>query len=183
MFDILKKITARKNRSNQMAESNEEIQSFNDYVLAEVVAIPEDFKLENHLKMRERMGIFKSSMVNIKHLNLISESVKYSPFFIVLNNQNISIHSCMYYLHIVNELGLVLKSVDNPIRKSTTYENYVSRLKQDDFQILRGIEFKRIHFIIVNVVPLLQQNVIQEASQAIANIQQYQKEIEKELLK
>ena len=88
---------------------NELAVTLEHYLVAEVVAIPPEFELKHHLKMREQMGIFESTKVNLKDLLIMADGVKYSPFFMIMNNLNISIQSCMYFLHLINELGLVLK--------------------------------------------------------------------------
>jgi len=164
-------------------DSNELAVTLEHYLVAEVVAIPPEFELTHHLKMREQMGIFESTKVSLKELLIMADGVKYSPFFMIINNLNISIQSCMYFLHIINELGLVLKGVHNPIRKSDTYERFTKEWDQNKWNIIRGQEVKSLHFIIINVVPFLQQDAVDEAIKIVNNILSYQTEIEKELAK
>ena len=153
------------------------------YLVAEVVAIPPEFELTHHLQMREQMGIFEGSKITLKELKIISEGVKHSAFFMIMNNLNLSIQSCMYYLHIINELGLVVKGVHNPIRKTDTYRRFATEWDQNKWNIIRGQEVKSLHFIIINMVPMLQQSAVDEAITIVNDILSYQQEIEKELAK
>ena len=40
----------------------------NDYLMVEVVAVPESFQIENHLKMREAAGIFENEKMTLSNI-------------------------------------------------------------------------------------------------------------------
>ena len=155
-----------------------------DYFVVEFVAIPPDFDILNYLTLREQAGIFKETDdTNITHIKNIIESIKYSSVFAMLNNANISPSSCMYVLHVLNELGLVLRSIHNPIRKDG-YKQFIKTnetcTKEDRWIYVNGQEIKRVNFVIVNIFNLMSEDVINESMSIAQNLQNYQKHIDEE---
>lgn len=152
--------------------------NIDNYVVAEFVAVPENFDLDAHLSMREQVGIFSVNQINTNQVHIISQGVVNSPVFSTMNNALLSPQSCMFYLLLLDELGLILKKVDNPFRRLNN--NYIDFMKHWDdqrYNYVRGQDVLRISFLIINIVPLLQQNVIDEAVKAANNIIKYQEEI------
>lgn len=149
-----------------------------NYIMAEFVAVPPDFDIKSHLSMRERVGIFNIKDVNMKHVNLISEAVTHSPIFSTLNNATLHPRSCFFFLQLLWELGLVLKSIDNPLRRGQEeYKDFAKRWEDDMRTFVRGQEVEKISFMIVNIVPLLDQNVINEAWDALNDLKRFQEEV------
>jgi len=156
-------------------ESNLRIKN---YFVAEFVAVPENFDLNAHLSMREQVGIFMVDKIDIRQVSIISQAVVHSPVFNTMNNALLSPKSCMFYLSLLGELGLILKKVDNPFRRGHgNYKEYIERWENDRGTYIRGQEVMRINFLIVNIIPLLQQNVIDEAVKIVNDITKYQEEI------
>lgn len=151
-----------------------------NYIIAEFVAVPADFKIESHLHHRENFGIFEVEDIHLKQVGIISDTVKNSAVFASMNNALLDPKCCMFFLYILNELGLVLSKVDNPIRRHNqdTYLEFAKRWKDDQRTFIRGQEIMRISFLIVNIVHLLNEEIIGQATKAIQNVQKYQMEIE-----
>jgi hypothetical protein len=74
---------------------------------------------------------------------------------------------------------LILSKVDNPIRRHNqdTYLQFAKRWADDQLTFVRGQEVMRISFLVVNIVHLLSEEIIGEATKAIQNVQKYQIEI------
>jgi len=142
-----------------------------EYFMVEVVAVPPNFEITNHLKMREAAGIFDHEKVNLRQLITISMAVKATPIFSALNNPLLDPYSCMYFLHIMAQLGLIIKSADNPIKRNREeYEVFLKRWEEGRHIYVRGQDVLRMNFIVINLVPLYQQNVMDEAVDAVNSV-------------
>ena len=152
-----------------------------NYIIAEFVAVPPDFKIESHLHLRENFGIFEIKDIHLNQVGIISDVVKNSAVFSSMNNSQLDPKCCMFFLYILNELGLVLSKVDNPIRRHNqdTYLQFAKRWEDDQFNVIRGQEVMRISFLVVNIVHLLSEEIIGQATKAIQNVQKYQMEVNK----
>jgi len=154
--------------------------SVKEYLMVEVVAAPPNFEITNHLKMREAAGIFDHEDVNLRQLVIISEAVKATPIFSILNNPLINPHTCMYYLHIMGQLGLIIKSVDNPVKRDREeYETFLKRWKKGRHVYVRGQDVLRMNFIIINLVPMYQQHVMDEAVKAVESVLEHTDAVKK----
>lgn len=154
-----------------------------NYVVAEFVAIPPDFKIESHLHLRENFGIFEIDDIHLKQVGIISDVVKNSAVFSSMNNALLDPKCCMFFLYILTELGLILSKVDNPIRRSNhdTYIEFTKRwAKENDRTYIRGQEVMRISFLIVNIVHLLSEEIVGQAMEAVKSVQKYQIDINKD---
>lgn len=151
-----------------------------EYLMVEAVAIPPDFEIENHLKMREAAGIFENEHVNLKQLTLIAEGVKASPIFASLNNPIIEPHTCMYFLHIMEELGLVVTTVDNPVKRNRQeYQSFLAGWSDQQRNYVRGQDVFRMNFIVINLYQLYQKNVMEEVVEAVNHIIQHGEDVKK----
>lgn len=151
-----------------------------EYLMVEAVAIPPDFQIENHLKMREAAGIFENEHINLKQLALISEGVKSSAIFASLNNPLIEPHTCMYFLHIMEELKLVVTSVDNPVKRNRQeYNKFLEQWSQQQVNFVRGQDVYRMNFIVINLYKLYQQKVMDEVVEAVNQIIQHGEDVKK----
>lgn len=153
--------------------------SIENYLVTEVVAVPLDFDIKNYLSMREQIGMFPTDEVNFRQLEVISMGVTFSSVFSSMNNPIINPYSVGYFLHILDEIGLIIKSQHNTIRKTYSGKSYLEfckHWKNEEFQYIRGQEVKRISFVIVNVVQLLQKNIIKEVKKALEDVITYQTE-------
>jgi len=175
-------------RLNMNLDDKQEVRELNikveNYFSIEFVAIPPDFNLESYLSMREQVGITEFKDVDIGSVKKIAMAVTHSPVFAVMNNALLSVSSCMYFLHIINELGLVLKTIPNPMRMSGSdykyfIKNHEQRGKHDIY--IRGQEVNHLNFIIVNLFPMMEGDVITEAMTIAQNLQKYQAEVDEKL--
>jgi hypothetical protein len=150
-----------------------------NYLVTEVVAVPPDFDIKNYLSMREQVGMFKADKVDQKQLEIISMGVTCSSIFSSMNNALINPYSVGYFLYILDEIGLIIKSHHNSIRKSYSGKSYLefcTHWQDENYNYVRGQEVKRLSFVIVNIVQLLQKDIIKEAKKALAEVVKYQTE-------
>ena len=154
------------------------------YTAVEFVAVAPDFDVTNYLSLREGAGIFKFNKVNLYHVIKIADAVKHSPVFATMNNALLSASSCMYFLSIVNELGLILKSIHNPMRMDgSKYTEFIKQYEKtnESYIYIRGQEIKHLNFIIINLFSMMNQNVINEAFETAQSLQQYQTEVDEKI--
>lgn len=159
-------------------ELNTRIQN---YVMAEFVAVPPDFNLQSHLSMREHIGIYEVKNMNLTQANIFVDSIKNAPVFCSMNNALINPNICFFVLQLFQDLNLILKSVDNPMRRGMNKEVYMSWAKRwetgrDNY--IRRQEVVRMSFLIVNVVHLFNDSVYDEALKTVEDITAFQKEID-----
>ena len=148
-----------------------------NYVTLEFVAIPPDFDIMNYLSLREQAGVFKTKKVNLKHLQVIAEGVKASPVFAMLNNIRIEPATCLYFLKVINELDLVLKTLYNPMRDHI--DQFLEQFDDSSGSVyIRGQRAETVNFIIVNMFPMMNDDVINEAMQIATKLQAYQVEVD-----
>ncbi len=161
---------------------DEQTPHIENYFSVEFVAIPPNFNLSSFLSMREQAGIFKFKDINLSQVKKIAMGVQHSPVFAVMNNSLLSPSSCMYFLSIINELGLVLKSIHNPMRKTSyDYQNFIEEYEKGHGAYIRGQSVDRLNFIIVNIFPMMSGDIIDESMTIAQNLQQYQIEMNDEL--
>lgn len=152
--------------------------SIKNYVMAEFVAVPQDFDVHSHLTMREQVGIFNVKDINLNQVEIISSAVANSPVFSTMNNAVLNPKSCFFFLQLMSELNLILKKIDNPLRRSQDeYKRWIKEWDDDHHNYVRGQDVLRISFLIVNIVPLMSQTIIDEAWTALEEMQKYQNEI------
>ena len=166
--------------------NEEELDRENEYVdnysTVEVVAIPPDFDIMQYLTMREGAGIFEQKAVDLKQLKIISDAVRCSPIFCIQNNIRISPVACMFFIKIVNELGLILKSVNNPLRINIEQcMNDFDKLIDREIVYVRGQYVKRVNYTIINIFPLMNDETINEAMEIAKNLQEVQNKFDKKL--
>jgi len=151
-----------------------------NYVMAEFVAVPPDFDIKSHLSMREHVGIFEVKDMDIEQASIISTSISCSSVFNTMNNALMNPNICFFVLQLFQDLGLVVKSIDNPVRRSMdakAYKKFSLEWEQGSHNYFRGQTVLRISFLIVNVVHLLNEEVYKEAADAMEKVHQFQTEI------
>lgn len=152
----------------------------NEYFMIEVVAVPPNFEITNHLKMREAAGIFDHEKVNLRQLVVISEAVKATPIFASLNNALIDPHACMYFLHIMEELGLIINSIDNPVKRNREeYKVFLKRWEESSLVYIRGQDVLRMNFVVINLIPLYEQNVVDDVVDAVNSVIEHTKDVQR----
>jgi hypothetical protein len=152
-----------------------------NYVMAEFVAVPPDFDLHSHLSMREHVGIYAVKNMDLDKAIVFIDSIKNAPVFNSMNNAMIDPNICFFVLQLFQELGLILKTIDNPMRRSMNKDEYIEWAKRWEtgrHNYVRGQEVLRISFLIVNVVHLFQEKVYEEAIKAMEEVVAYQQEID-----
>lgn len=151
-----------------------------NYVMAEFVAIPPDFDLQSHLSMREHVGIYEVKNMNTHQAQIFVDSIKNTAVFCSMNNALINPNISFFVLQLFQDLNLVLKSVDNPMRRGMSkdvYMDWAKRWETGRHNYIRGQEVMRISFLIVNVVHLFQEDVYKEAMKAMEEVHKFQQEI------
>jgi len=135
----------------------------NDYTLLDFVAIPPGFKIESFFGLREHAGIVENESVDINQVKKICIAVSCSPVFASLNNHRLSVSSCLYFLSLLDELNLIVRSIPNPLRvQGDTYKSHINDKEPNRVFIRRQVA-KNMNFIIVNVCQLLTQDIIDDA--------------------
>jgi len=149
-----------------------------NYTLLDFVAVPPTFKIETFFGMREHAGIVENPSVDIKQVIKIAFAVSCSPVFASMNNHRISVSSCLYFLSLLQELNLVVKTIPNPLRlRGDTYKRYINDENPDHVHVRRqGAD--RINFIIVNVCQLMTQDIIDDAVATAKKAEETQLELD-----
>ena len=153
----------------QLDRRNEAVEN---YMTIEFVAIPPDFDILAYLSLREQAGIFKTKNVDLKQLQVIADGVRMSPVFSMLNNIRIDRSTCLYFLKVIHELDLVLKTVYNPMR--TNIDAYLEQFETSRSVWIRGQEAKTVNFTIINLFNVMSQEVVDEAMAIAKKLQDEQ---------
>ena len=151
-----------------------------NYLLTEFVAVPPDFDIESHLSMREHVGIFQVSKLNRNQLILIADSIKSSAIFSSMNNALMNPKHFYFILQLFSELNLIIKKVDNPLRRyksDEVYLDFAKRWEEERSTLIRGQDVKRVSFVIINLFHIFQDDVIGETWSTVQEIQKFQEEI------
>jgi hypothetical protein len=152
-----------------------------NYIMAEFVAVPPDFNLQSHLTMREHVGIYEIKNMNLTQANALIDAIKSSPVFCSMNNVMLNPNICFFVLQLLQELNLIIKSIDNPMRRNMDKDIYMHWAKHWESgreNFLRGQTIKRMNFLVVNVVHLFQEHVYEEALKAMDEVIQFQTEVD-----
>lgn len=153
-----------------------------NYLVTEVVAVPENFEIKSHLSMREQANIFKAKNVDLKQIEALDMAVRHTAIFSSMNNALINPYTVMYYLSIMDELNLILKCFPSALSSNKgDYLEFCKNWNSERYTLIRGQEVKRISFVIVNIVQLLKQNIIDEAIETVNNLIRFQNEANKTL--
>lgn len=175
LYKILKEDERRTVRMEEMEEHEYKPPTI---VMLEFVAIPPNFDIVSYLTLREQVGISKYSEIDLDQVKILAESVKSSPVLAILNNKAIACSPCLYLLSILEELELVVRSINNPIRKIfSEYKNY---LKQNSDPRNRRFD---VNLIVINIFPLMGDSIIQESLRIAEKLQIYQDELDKSIAK
>lgn len=138
--------------------------SFGGYCVVEIVALPPNFNIENHLTMREQAGIFEDKNISLKHLQAISLGVQFTPVFNLLNNPSISLQSVSYFLYILDELGFIIKGINGETFNYNDYKTLTEMFSKYQGDIyFRGHRSKTINFTIINLVQILNNETVEKA--------------------
>jgi hypothetical protein len=159
-----------------------------NYLFVEFVAVPPDFDIDIHLTLRENVGLFDNDKVRLGIIEKIVEGIKHSPVVNMMNNALLDPITGVYLLSILDELGLIVRSIPNPIRQSQEdYKDFVrrhtKRMKEGYLTFVRGQEVQRINLIIINVYQLINQHVVDETIKIANQIQKEQVDIQKRIKK
>jgi len=151
-----------------------------NYVMAEFVAIPPDFDIHSHLSMREQVGIYDIKHMDLSKAEVFTDAIKNTVVFNSMNNALIDPNICFFVLQLFQDLGLILKKVDNPMRRGMNgeaFEDWSKRWETGRHNYIRGQEVLRMSFLIVNVVHLFQDEIYEEAIKAMEEVHKYQNEV------
>lgn len=157
-----------------------------EYFMVEFVAVPPDFDINNYLTLREQVGQFDNEKIMLSQVKKIADAIKFSPVTSLLNNALLDPRVGMYLLSILDELGLILKSIPNPLRRgSIDYKTFLDRYSNNQEAQrpthIRGQEAERVNIVIINLFPMMNQQVINEAMDIAHKLQEYQTEVDKKM--
>jgi hypothetical protein len=168
------------------AVDNAKFNLVENYFLVEFVSVPPNFDISNFLTLREQVGQFDINQVELNQIKKIADAIKFSPVVSLLNNALLNPVAGFYLLSVLDELGLVVKSITNPLRKSgEEYKRFIKRYNENSKEgyltYIRGQETKRVNIIIINLFQMMNQNVIDESLKIANDLQKYQIEVDKKL--
>jgi hypothetical protein len=148
--------------------------------VTDFVAVPEDFIIEEHMGMRERMGIFKQpDVVKLELINKTNAVVKTTGYlrveYIPAAERRLAeaqaICSAAAYLMCLDELGLIVESFKKfsfkdllwSGTKEEAFDSFIKAVKEDRYRMA-------VH--IVNIFPLIQnkQFYLENAVQALLKL-------------
>jgi len=142
--------------------------------ILDFVAIPPNFDISSFLSLREQVGIPRYKEIDLEQVKMMAEAIKHSPVLAILNNNLMKSEVCLYLLSIIEELGLIVKSINNPIRKSyQEYKNYLNNRPVDS----RG-RLASFNVVIINIFPLMGDKIIAESIEISQRLQTYQDELD-----
>lgn len=159
MDDLFKEVD--ENRAPYDAQDEGFNINVDGYTLLDFVAIPPGFKIESFFGLREHAGIVEHESVSINQVKKLCIAVSCSPVFASLNNHRISVSSCLYFLSLLDELNLIVRSIPNPLRIQG--DTYKSHINDKERVFIRRQIASNMNFIIVNVCQLLTQDIIDDA--------------------
>jgi hypothetical protein len=131
--------------------------------ITDFVAIPEDFIIEDHLGMRERMGFFnRPDLITLELVNKTNAVVKTTGFLQVTytldtdryKEEMQSVASAAAYLMCLDELGLIVESF-----KKFSFKTGWGKGKQEAFESFLDTIVEnnnRVAVHIINIFPLIQ---------------------------
>ena len=144
-------------------------------VIVEFIAIPPDLDINNFLSVPESVGRFKSHHVKKETILLIGKSIQNSPTY-TLSNATVSvIYSCLTLLNILQELDLTVSTASNIKGSNTRYKDF---LESGFFDELDPRETTtNFVIVIVNLFPLMSENLIEGALTSLVKLEEFQEEI------
>lgn len=155
---------------------------YTNLTLAEFVVVPPEFNIEYFMSMREKMGMFSLKEINAKEVEIIAMGIANSPVFSSMNNRNLNSISCMFVLDILDQLNLVLRSIPNPLRRDrASYAEHAQFMSASGFSSIRMQQSDGLNFLIVNMYHVFNQNIIDQAWEAIQSVEKFQEEIKQSL--
>ena len=157
-----------------------------NYIVAEYVAIPNNFELTSYLSMREQVGLFDIKGLQLPTLKLLCYSIQNSPVFSSMNNPNLNPRYCFFLLQLFSELDLVVKTIDNPFRRGMNDKlmlHYAKTWEQERYNTVRGQDVKRISFIFFNLFYLFNEEIYSEIYEKVEQVNKYQKKLLEEITK
>jgi len=81
----------------------------------------------------------------------------------MLNNPRMKITTCLYFLHLLEQTGLIMDDITNPFRQE--YTHILKGVHEGDHLFLRGQETKNVNLIIFNLYEMHKQQVGKQAFQ------------------
>lgn len=149
----------------------------------EHVVVPPEFNIDILLSFREKAGIFKNKYIDLKQMKALASAISYTPIFSSLNNRNISFSTCVYFLHILKECGLVMTTIQNPTREnlilSEVYENNgLTSLYEINNESGKTTDV-RISMIIINLYQLFNNELVEECIDKVNSFIDYQNQLSK----
>jgi hypothetical protein len=155
--------------------------TIDNYTLAEFVCVPPNFDVEFYMSMHERIGIFETDKIKKHDVKIIVDAIKSNVLFTTMNNPNIHPNSCFFILSLFQDLDLIIKSIDNPLRRSMdkhVYQNFSKRWETDRYNV-RGDNVSRISFLVFNIYYIFSDNVYDEVITRAKKVEEMQKSIDK----
>ena len=136
--------------------------------MVEFVAVPQIFDIEHFLTMRETTGFI--DIADKKQLKIVSDAVKNSTVFAIVNNPNISIVTIFAFLQILKELNLVIQIATNPLMTRLEDYDYVAAAYADPGN---QDAKKPATIVFINLLMLQQEGLLDKALESVVKIDEY----------
>ena len=150
-----------------------------NFLFLEFVAVPANFDINSYMSMREQLGLMRMPTdikVDFEKTKFLAETIKLSPVFSILNNNNLEASSCLYLLAILDDLELIVRSISNPIRRG--HNDYLTYIKNFSHR-----SRFYLNIVIINICQLFTDEVINESLSIATQLATYQQELEEKLRK
>ncbi len=147
-------------------------------VIIECVALPPELDLNTFLSIPESVGRFPDSRMNKKQIFLIGTSIQSSPIFTLTNAKPSVFISCITFLKILQELDLTVQGISNVKSSNIKYDDFISSLdpltKDDEL-------FSEIVVVVINLFPLISENIMEGALGSILKLEEFQTEVQESI--
>ena len=154
--------------------------------ITDVVAIPEDFLIENHMTMRERLNYFQADFLSTENVIKLNNVIKMTGYLRIrlipdcmnLREEQSAVASAAFYLMILDDLGLIVDSFKKLSfkmmgsgNKEEVFKDFVERLR---------INREPMAVNIINIFPLIQNRkfYLENAINSILKLEEQELDIE-----
>jgi len=132
--------------------------------ITDFVAVPEDFIIEDHMSIRNRMGFFKyPDFISLDVINKTNAVVKTTGYINIsimdaqnINRERQAVASAAAYLMCLNELGLIVESFKKFSFKTLLWKNDIKEAFGVFISDLETYNNYGATVHIVNIFPLIQ---------------------------
>jgi hypothetical protein len=147
-------------------------------IIIECIALPPDLDLNTFLSIPESVGRFTDKRMDKNQILTIGQSIQASPVFTLTFAKPSVFVSCITFLKILQELDLTVKGISNTKSSNISYNDFLSMLdplsRDDDL-------LTEIIIVVINLFPLISDNIMENALKSLVNLEEFQREIQESI--